>query len=225
MTGWIWIAGVLAALLAALYCRVSYYGSPQVKLLFKGAASLAFVVLGLLCAGKAGASGYAALMSLGLVLGAVGDVLLQWMECRPQNRDGLFRSGLGAFLAGHVFYIAAFMLVMRTTFLQFALALALFAAMFILQFPAKVELGAQKGPVYAYAAVISLMAGYALCGVFYAPQLRTSLMLAGGLLFFLSDVILALMLFSPAKRRSLPALNLSAYYVAQILLALSIAAM
>ena len=105
MTAGLWIVGVLAVLLAALYIRVNQYGAPPVKLLLKTLASLAFVCLGLLGAARAGGA-YAWLTWIGLILGAAGDVLLQFMDCRPKDREPFFRAGLGAFLIGHVFYIA-----------------------------------------------------------------------------------------------------------------------
>lgn len=224
MTGWIWLFGILAVMLAALYCRVNQFGNPQGKLLFKGLASIAFVVLGWLGAAAGGGGAYAVLMVIGLVLGAVGDVLLQMMECRPQNRESFFRSGLGSFLAGHVFYIIAFLFIQSVTVWQFLGALVLFGVMFALQVPARVELGAQKLPVYLYGAVISLMAAFAVGAVCTAPSLRSTLVLLGGILFVVSDAILALIFFSPLKKRSLPTWNLATYYVGQILLALSILA-
>ena len=54
MTAGLWIVGVLAVLLAALYIRVNQYGAPPVKLLLKTLASLAFLWLGLHGAARAG---------------------------------------------------------------------------------------------------------------------------------------------------------------------------
>ena len=49
------------------------------------------------------------------------------------------------------------------------------------------------------------------------------LVLFGGALFLVSDAILALIFFSPLRKKSLPTWNLATYYAAQILLAISIA--
>ena len=149
MTAVLWIVGVLAVLLAALYIRVNQYGAPPVKLLLKTLASLAFVCLGLLGAARAGGA-YAWLTWIGLILGAAGDVLLQFMDCRPKEREPFFRAGLGAFLIGHVFYIVAFALLGRVTGWAVLLAAALFAALFLLQFPARMDLKGQKVQKYQY---------------------------------------------------------------------------
>ncbi len=220
MTAGLWIVGVLAVLLAALYIRVNQYGAPPVKLLLKTLASLAFVCLGLLGAARAGGA-YAWLTWIGLILGAAGDVLLQFMDCRPKDREPFFRAGLGAFLIGHVFYIVAFALLGRVTGWAVLLAAVLFAAMFLLQFPARMDLKGQKVPVYAYAAVISVMTAFAVLS--FGAGARGALVGLGGILFLVSDAILALIFFSPLREKSLPTWNLITYYAAQILLALSIA--
>lgn len=220
MTALLWIVGVLAVLLAALYIRVNQYGAPPVKLLLKTLASLAFVCLGLLGAARAGGA-YAWLTWIGLILGAAGDVLLQFMDCRPKEREPFFRAGLGAFLIGHVFYIVAFALLGRVTGWAVLLAAVLFAALFLLQFPARMDLKGQKVPVYAYAAVISVMTAFAVLS--FGAGARGALVGLGGILFLVSDAILALIFFSPIREKSLPTWNLITYYAAQILLALSIA--
>ncbi|HIS20552.1 MAG TPA: lysoplasmalogenase [Candidatus Spyradocola merdavium] len=220
MTAGLWIVGVLAVLLAALYIRVNQYGAPPVKLLLKTLASLAFVCLGLLGAARAGGA-YAWLTWIGLILGAAGDVLLQFMDCRPKDREPFFRAGLGAFLIGHVFYIVAFALLGRVTGWAVLLAAVLFAALFLLQFPARMDLKSQKVPVYAYAAVISVMTAFAVLS--FGAGARGALVGLGGILFLVSDAILALIFFSPLREKSLPTWNLITYYAAQILLALSIA--
>ena len=220
MTAGLWIVGVLAVLLAALYIRVNQYGAPPVKLLLKTLASLAFVCLGLLGAARAGGA-YAWLTWIGLILGAAGDVLLQFMDCRPKEREPFFRAGLGAFLIGHVFYIVAFALLGRVTGWAVLLAAVLFAAMFLLQFPARMDLKGQKIPVYAYAAVIRVMTAFAVLS--FGAGARGALVGLGGILFLVSDAILALIFFSPIREKSLPTWNLITYYAAQILLALSIA--
>ena len=220
MTAVLWIVGVLAVLLAALYIRVNQYGAPPVKLLLKTLASLAFVCLGLLGAARAGGA-YAWLTWIGLILGAAGDVLLQFMDCRPKDRESFFRAGLGAFLIGHVFYIVAFALLGRVTGWAVLLAAVLFAALFLLQFPARMDLKGQKVPVYAYAAVISVMTAFAVLS--FGAGARGALVGLGGILFLVSDAILALIFFSPIREKALPTWNLITYYAAQILLALSIA--
>ena len=101
------------------------------------------------------------------------------------------------------------------------LAAALFAALFLLQFPARMDLKGQKIPVYAYAAVISVMTAFAVLS--FGAGARGALVGLGGILFLVSDAILALIFFSPLRGKHLPTWNLITYYAAQILLALSIA--
>ncbi|MGN1250534.1 MAG: lysoplasmalogenase [Candidatus Spyradocola sp.] len=216
------IAGIAAVLLAAVFARVNGYASPQGKLLSKGLASAAFVVLGLLCAAKAGGSAYAVLAVLALAAGAVGDTLLQLSECRQDWREGMFMAGLIAFLLGHVLYVAAFMTAVQTTFWQFGVAAVMFAVLYALQFPAKIRLGSMKGPIYAYAAVITLMAAYAFSCARYGLAAMAALVVPAGAMFIASDAVLAAMLYGPKRTRRIEILNLVTYYGAQILLAFSV---
>ena len=121
-------------------------------------------------------------------------------------------------------YIAAFATAVRTTLWQFGAAALLFAVLFVLQFPAKVQPGRMKGPVYGYAAVIAVMAGYAFSCARYGSPALAALAVTGGALFVVSDAVLALMFFSPIRKKWLPTVNLATYYAAQILLAFSILA-
>ena len=57
----------------------------------------------------------------------------------------------------------------------------------------------------------------------FLSRARGALVGLGGILFLVSDAILALIFFSPLREKSLPTWNLITYYAAQILLALSIA--
>ena len=79
-------------------------GWRRAQWLLKPAASGLFVVQALLL-GAAG-SGYGLLILLALGLCLIGDVLLI-----PRGNDALFKAGIGAFLAGHLAFIAAFLAV------------------------------------------------------------------------------------------------------------------
>ena len=212
--------------LAALYVLVTYLKSPVIKLIFKGLASLSFVVLAFACAEAAtlgpGRFWYAMLMLFGLALGAAGDVLLQMMEVKPASKDHCFQLGLGAFLIGHVFYILTFLFCARFTAVQPIVAVSLFAVLFAAQFPAKLQLGSQRSAVYLYGAVISVMLALAVGMAIYTPGQQSTLIAIGGALFTVSDAVLALILFRKDSAKWMRVLNLGTYYAAQILFAMSL---
>ena len=55
-----------------------------------------------------------------------------------------------------------------------------------------------------------------------APSAFTGLFAAGALFFLVSDVVLILNTFGPETRQSLRLLNISLYYIGQLLIALSL---
>lgn len=170
---------------------------------------------------------YTALIIVGLVFSLAGDVLLIF----PSSRA--FMAGLVAFLCAHLIYIAAFMHLQisrelgsnKEAELLAAVVLAILAAgVYSLLRP---KLGKMGLPVMVYMAAISVMMHRALAVAFVyqgAPQMPL-LIVAGALLFYLSDGILAVNRFrleGQMPHGSL--LCLSTYYTGQLLLALSVAA-
>ncbi|MBO4218829.1 MAG: hypothetical protein J5887_04955, partial [Erysipelotrichaceae bacterium] len=72
----------------------------------KGLASLMFVITGFLGFKNSG-SGFARLIFIGLALGMLGDILLNLRFVFPASGQKIFLTGIVAFLAGHLLYLAA----------------------------------------------------------------------------------------------------------------------
>jgi uncharacterized membrane protein YhhN len=139
---------------------------------------------------------------VGLLLGAVGDALL---EASP----ALFTFGLVSFLCGHLAYIAAFRKAgVRPTPWPVIAGIAIFALGFTAWlWPA---LGPLRIPVAVYVAALSTMA---------AMSFRTGAFAsAGALLFLASDSMLAADRFMTAMPAAGYAIWLT-YYAAQLLIA------
>jgi uncharacterized membrane protein YhhN len=188
------------------------------KLLTKTPASFLFVLLALVRPHPL--ASYAWAMSAGLALCLVGDVFL----ALPRRRA--FMAGLVSFLLGHVAYVVAFLLVARprlSTLPAAAVLVAASAGVFLWLRP---RLGTMKVPVLAYVAVITVMVA-AAWSLFLEPGRALEgrvLVLAGAVLFYLSDVTVARDRFvSPGFANRL--VGLPVYYAGQFLLALSVAAL
>ena len=67
---------------------------------------IALLLLLSLTLGGAGRPSYSLFVAAGLLLCGVGDVCLE--ACAEDGDDALFLAGLGAFLCGHLLFIAAF---------------------------------------------------------------------------------------------------------------------
>lgn len=128
-------------------------------------------------------SAYDRALVSGLVLAAIGDVLLI-----PQDRRA-FLGGLTAFLLGHVLYGIAF--VARGIHGEAAAmtgAVALVAALAVLRWLWPHARGAMRGPVLAYVTVITTMLALAVGTFGHSPDGRIPL---GALAFYLSDLAVA----------------------------------
>lgn len=143
------------------------------------------------------------LMAIGILLCAAADVLLEIK----------FLWGTACFAAGHLFYIASFIIrkapVLPSLLLFFALVLFIFFV--VRRFGHQAETDIR--PYFAYALVISLMVSSALAQPFPV--------FLGALLFMVSDGIIARRLLFPDKNPWDRACILL-YYAAQFILAVTL---
>lgn len=149
------------------------------------------------------------LLGLGLVLSAIGDVLLAM--------DGLFVQGLGAFLLAQVTYTVLFFTQGRwqpRRLLWAALIIVYALVCTVLIVPAA---GDMQLPVIAYMVAISLMA---MAAGFRNDQ-QFLWVAIGALVFMISDTLIAVGRFvSPFEYSGIAVM--ATYYVAQLLICLGI---
>jgi len=205
---------VVCALAVAGLLLAERRGSQAGKWLAKPVASAAFVAVAL--GSSALESRYGLYLLAGLLLCLLGDLLLI-----PERRPAIFRAGVFAFLAGHVAYVAAFLtrpLVFTWLLIAgAALALALWQVWRWLQPRLPADM---RRPVQLYFAVIAVMATLA-CSLTAAGGPAT--VAVGALAFAASDISVARDRFVRPQFLN-RAWGLPLYYAAQVLLALSPAA-
>lgn len=196
-------ATVVCALACAVLVWAEWRGRAVPRAAGKLVASLAFVAVGVLAGG--GRPWFVA----GLVLGAVGDALLLGHGKRA------FAAGLGAFLLGHLAYVAGLSaLAPPSGWLAAAGPIAavpavLGVAALVVLWP---RLGALRPAVVVYVAAIVAM----MIGALAVPG-RPRLTL-GAALFFASDLSVARDRFV-ARSFANKAWGLPAYYAGQLLIA------
>ncbi len=203
---------ILIAVIAGAVCsllRGTRVKDHEAVVVSKTLASIGFVVLGAL-AWKSG-NPVATWLVAGLVLCAIGDVLLIW--------DRSFDLGLISFLLGHVAYIAAFHaavpVVGWTRWILVPVVLVSLAA-FAWLWP---HLGRRRGSVGAYVLVITLMVWGALAAT--AGGAFGWTIIVGTTAFYLSDLTVARDRFVHPDFVN-RAIGLPMYYAAQVLIALSV---
>jgi len=158
---------------------------------------------------------YAIGVLVGLAFSLAGDVALMFEE-----RRSALLAGLGSFLWAHVAYAVVFGVLGCVSWwdaLSAAVLLAVGVVVYRLLSP---KLDGMRWPVLAYIVVISLMVSRAV-STLPSPDVGTGqavLIAIGAVLFYLSDVILALCRFwRPWRYRRI---SLAFYYAGQLLIAL-----
>lgn len=161
---------------------------------------------------------YFRLVTLGLIFGLAGDVLLEF------NGPAPFAAGLIAFLLGHLAYVVALAAVVPLRrWPAWRIAPIWLAAL-----AAGIWLGGYTGPmtipVVVYITVISVMVtgAAAVAAQTDLPSAFRKLVLLGALLFFLSDLLVAVNAFV-VNRYLHSLILLPMYYGGQFMLAASIA--
>jgi uncharacterized membrane protein YhhN len=216
---------VVGCILEAVFICYEYAKKPVAAVILKGAASALFVLLGFVCMSASADARFALLVVIGLVFGATGDVLLNLRALAGNAGQKVFMAGIAAFLTGHLLYITA--LISRgadALWIGVPVCAALSVTLLPFFILRRIEVtGKLKTFGIVYVALVFLMAGCAAGLLILKPFNGGHLLFAiGAALFALSDVILIFHLLGRKKHKAFRALNLSAYYIGQILIALSL---
>jgi len=199
-------------------CGLLFYEKKKNRaplLIAKSILSLLFVMTALLQPRPVPA--YYHYLLVGLIFCLIGDVCL----ALPQEKA--FRTGLIAFLIGHVFYILSFSsLTQISHWISIGLFIFLGMSAFIFSW-LRPHLKSMLIPVLIYIVIITVM-GVGAWAVFWKSSFRISgraLILAGALCFYFSDVFVARDKFIKEEYQN-RLLGLPLYYAGQFMLAFSI---
>lgn len=220
---YLWLCA-LGMLVQAAFIIVERKEKYVPAVILKGCASVLFVLLGFLGMQMAQDRGFASWIVAGLIFGLVGDVCLNLRFVLPKSGQKVFLLGVAAFLIGHILYLVALIPVAPGT-LVYSIPAGLVAAALLLYWLLKqIEVkGAFKIFGVVYIGVVVLMTAVATGLHIHAPgEKRFLLFMIGAILFTASDVVLVFNLFGKTKCKALRAVNLSLYYLGQLLIALSL---
>ncbi len=215
------LAGILVDI-AFIRCELS--GKLLAATILKGTASAFFVAFGAVCFG-ANATDFGRLILIGLVLGMVGDILL---NLRNQIPGGgamkVFALGVLAFLAGHILYIAALVGACPGMLVFAGIATAVISVLAIPPLMKRITAPSKGLKLFGYVYLVIVIAMFS-CAAGMLLKLGVSPMTVvfaiGAFLFLISDFIMIYYTFG----NKLPALrvtNLLCYYVGQLLIGLCI---
>lgn len=206
------------------FIRAEYAGKMAKATCLKGAASFFFVLLGFLCYSE-NPSGFGKLVLIGLVLGMIGDILL---NLRNQFEGGksmkIFAVGILAFLSGHFLYIAALLGRSGRILLPAFIVTAVLSCIAIPPLMKRITAPSKGLKIFGYVYLVTVIAMFSCAAVLTALTGTAAVNLVftlGGLLFTVSDFIMIYYSFGK-KIKPLRAINLLSYYFGQLLIALCI---
>lgn len=185
----------------------------------KGLASACFVILGFLLSGGSPA---AKLITAGLLLGCIADVLLNLRMVFPKKGQLIFLVGIVVFLSGHILYLIAILKGAAPWWICVIIGVILTALLMKWIFARITAKKAFKIFGIVYIGAIMLLNCLAIGNLIVSPSAFTAVFAAGAVLFLLSDIVLILNTFGKETQQGLRVMNISLYYVGQLLIALSL---
>lgn len=211
---------IIGIVLQATFIAVEHMKKYGFAVLFKGLASLAFVVLGIVCLKSN--STYSCLVITGLILGLFGDVLLNLRFVLKSKGDKVFLAGIAAFFSGHVMYLIAIVPYSKNIFIDIIIGVILTATLLAYIFKTmKVKIAFKIFGVF-YLGIIIVMTCIAIDSAIFNTSIQLILFAIGAVAFTISDIVLIFNTFSGKEKFSMRITNLSFYYAAQILIALTL---
>ncbi len=233
----------VAFLISVIIFLVERFKACSVKAtVLKATSSLFFVILACVAVlMKPENSDYGMMFIIGMVLCTIGDIWLDLKYVHKEFDEQYTFVGIGSFMISHIFYLVGILLA-YPEFIGWQVALAIFSALSVSVIERLVskktgfEYGKFKGLTFVYSIVIMLTVTFALNAVNafgWLPVLggaempavmpRFLCMNMGTVIFALSDLSLSIAFFKKDGNTKLNVVIIHVtYYIAQLLLALSI---
>jgi len=162
-------------------------------------------------------------IGIGLVSGVIGDLFLELQYFYKERKFYQITKGMIIFLIGHIFYILAMSFFVGFNYISLIIGAIMTGVVFFGSKIMKIDFKELKWMTYIYSFVIFTMVGLAITQAFELSfSLYSVSFLIGGILFGISDLVLAPIYFKEQKNNLFTIINLSTYYSAQLLIALSI---
>jgi len=213
---------ILCLLIMSIFIYFEKKEKYVLAVILKGLASLMFVLLGYWCCKTTGNTDFNKMVRIGLILGLIADVLLNLRFVFKTKGKIVFLVGILVFLSGHILYLCALLPSVTNILVPIVVGVILTAITLKWIF-SKIE--AQKAfKIFGifYIGAIVIMNCFAIANLLIDPSnTRYIIFVIGAISFLISDIVLILNTFGKTSKFSFRIINLSLYYVGQILIAIS----
>ena len=213
-------------ILQSLFIKSEFDEKMKAAVVLKGTASLMFVLLGIYLM-PSRITMYVDFILKGLIFGMFGDILLNLRYLVPkQKAASVFGLGVLSFIVGHGFYISALVDLGGTGILLWTLLFTIvISAIVIILMKKHIPIEKKYVRVFCYiyiVVVVTMLSAAISLMLVKGYSFKYTSFLVGALLFLISDIFTVY--FSFIKETNLQrTLNLYTYYLAQILIALTLA--
>ncbi|MBQ1482432.1 MAG: lysoplasmalogenase [Erysipelotrichaceae bacterium] len=219
----IYLLIALGCILQGLFIKSEHENKRISAVILKGLAAFVFVTIGFIAYRRVN-NAFNKVFFYGLAFGMIGDILLNLRYIFEKQSQKIFLAGILAFLIGHILYLAGLLPQARGAFLWPCILLGALAAGLLLAYIFKTMEVKKAFKIFGvfYLGAVFIMTAIAIGIAVVYPSRRSILYCIGAILFTASDVILIFNTFSGVSRFSRRVVNLSMYYIGQILIAVSL---
>jgi uncharacterized membrane protein YhhN len=161
-------------------------------------------------------------MGLGLVLGLIGDMILEVQYFHENQKNEQISMGMVAFGLGHIFYILALSSYYAFSYWSLLIGILMVGVVYISSKLMKIDFKSLAMMSYLYTFIIFTMVGLSVIVYINDMGQASLIFMIGALLFGISDLLLAPIYFKAEKSKLFIIGNLATYYLGQLLIALSI---
>lgn len=219
----IFISVVVLSSFLTLYYRLK----PNQVLLYKMATSTCFMIVATLAVVlNQPIVNEWILIVIGLGFGWFGDYFLGKKEIKSKQKKMYFFLGITMFFIGHIFYIFALIPTLGFNAYYYVISsVGLFIALILGSIINRFIFGHTRIANYLYMIVCAVFISFAVLNTIYHPSTFLILIAIGSVLFVASDFVLCFLYFKKITHRKhqiFKRINLSLYYSAQLLIALSL---
>ncbi len=224
------IGGVLFGAFSLIFCIIfCIFRSKEANvwsLLLKTIASMCFILCAMYSISLNGSSTISLLILAGLIMGLIGDIVLDLKVMYPQQSDNYFTFGTSSFIIGHIFYFVAIVLYNNTLnssnliwyiLASIGVAIILTGIVLLVSKKMNMDFGKMFPLVTLYSFILTFMTAFSVAIAIFNTMFW--IFAAGMIMFFLSDLVLSMQYFGGREEKIFIYINHILYYIAQILIA------
>lgn len=213
---------LVGMLIQGVFIYSEYRKNMVAALFLKGMAAIVFVCVGIVGFIESGGGSFAIRIVYGLILGALGDIILNIRYLFPKYDRQIFVVGTVSFFAGHILYLIAQIPLCGQLWIPIVAGVVISAVILVFM-DKKLELGlSYKAVGIVYVCTVVFMASVSTVNYLTIRSVGHGIYAFGAVFFLVSDVILIFNTFGKEKVFRLSALTLVLYYIGQLSIALSL---